>query len=678
MHGTKVNNRKLERGRSMTLRNGDVLEFGDRVTRGDGMSKSCYDLNAYECTDSRELDTHDSVVVTYHRIPSEDSFALAGTPFTQSNRYCVPEASDDGELGGSHRDDLDDQDEISIISDDGYDPEEHSSAKTTPEQPKARTGSQGNPIELEMVRPAIIDLTDEEEASPQISLRRSIDAGVPEQASIFNTTHADSICHALETDFNKIFEDSVGWVKKSSHSTTATDGHGPSIHQSGLPGVINIDADDISSNISIESDQMSDGVEDFEIMDGVESLAEEQLDDEEDALDDEDLVVEDDDGDRDTDSLYDPDSYETNKEPSPELGSDTGFIGEPSSTPLKPITSFMSMSASTSPQQQPAPQQLDLKFAPLQPPFDPVRSAGASFLPPPPRPAIPYACSPTARPMQYGTWSTSTSRPLGTAWSPTGGALCVPPPPPAPGYMAPPPPPPPYRPSGISFVPPSPFRPPLAPHGTQAPPPPPPGIAPPLPPFHQQYYRQPDVPRNRTLGQTHHVTETTRPAEPLKDAQKHQEIDKTVMSLNKMIEEQTAALNKMRTLRGSPAVTKRKADMISGDNPSPNPSISLRSVEQGVEESEVVVAAPTTTAAKVVEKTSDEPSSRRRRISAEDDVSTAVAVRTPEVKEAQAAPQAGTTAGKLAKIAGSAVLGGVATFAFLLSPLCEKALEALA
>ena len=68
-------------------------------------------------------------------------------PYARSN-YSFPDVSDEEDYESDHMSDYDDDEIISIISDGDHE-EPSSSAKTTPEQGKARLGSQEKPIDLE-------------------------------------------------------------------------------------------------------------------------------------------------------------------------------------------------------------------------------------------------------------------------------------------------------------------------------------------------------------------------------------------------------------------------------------------------------------------------------------------------------------------------------------------------
>lgn len=50
MHGTSINGRRIEPNTSHALKPGDVLKFGDRVTRGIGESSLLLLYDVYELT----------------------------------------------------------------------------------------------------------------------------------------------------------------------------------------------------------------------------------------------------------------------------------------------------------------------------------------------------------------------------------------------------------------------------------------------------------------------------------------------------------------------------------------------------------------------------------------------------------------------------------------------------
>jgi hypothetical protein len=695
MHGTKVNHKPLEKGRYMALRNGDVIQFGEKVTRGDGMQQAhCCSSEVCQHADVSETDTHDAITVTFHRVADEDSHTLGHSQLKSGITFEVPVASEDGDSDGPN------YDEIDIISDDEDEPQNSSSAKTTPEQSKLQIGSQENPIELESVRTGVIDLTNEEDARPShpidnLSSRPSgrAEGSAPISLDGLLPPRTEKPDRIRIFDSNKIVEDFVDkdnsfyesyqpriladLAKKSSHNTTMANGNNPSVHQLGLSGVLGTNDEDGSSSFSSDSD-VSEVPEAFDAEDeGNESNEEDLIDDE-----DEDEIHEDED-DFDADSLYDPDTYDPRKEPSPELGSDTGFIGTSSPAPekLSSSTGFESGPKHVSPQQLSTSQPSPLNRPAFEAPFDPIRPATHSF-----------------QHAGLGPWNTGSffhdfraPPPASFIRSPPAhfrnasalGFLPPPPPPPAPSaFPIPPPPAPssrpyfgPYGMNGPHSIPPRP----------QAPPPPPPSA------FDFNAYRPSRLPYGGAPPKgspfSHGFSHVGQQAmsESKLESQKLNEGDKKKISIGELIEDENMVFPEdWVSMKGSPATgTKRKADEISGGNDKQvqdaDSLFALTFANRPADDAIQVPAAvnPGAIQPAITEALAD-PSPRRRRVSAEDDVSTAVDGDTAETKEPQAARPSGSAAGAFAKMAGSAVLGGVATMAFLCSPLAEKALEYLA
>lgn len=151
MHGTRVNGAKLREGQPKTLRSGDAIQFGEKVTRAD----SVFDLinDALNTADPHSVGSHDGVFVTFHRQQNftQESNTLADHPATNpSGVYRYPYTSDEDS-------DYESDDIMSILSDAG-DIKEVSSAKTTPEQAKAQLGTQEQPIELDQPEKAKVTL----------------------------------------------------------------------------------------------------------------------------------------------------------------------------------------------------------------------------------------------------------------------------------------------------------------------------------------------------------------------------------------------------------------------------------------------------------------------------------------------------------------------------------------
>ena len=147
MHGTYVNGKKLHKSTPMSLRSGDLLQFGTSVTRGHGMLKCSRTLfySDYD-TDSAMEDTHDGIYVTFDRITPQIRSPLNLTSLAPVTRSGYHYPSDNESLVASD----DDASIVSVYSD-NEEPETESSAKTTPEQVKSQPGSAQQPIDLESV-----------------------------------------------------------------------------------------------------------------------------------------------------------------------------------------------------------------------------------------------------------------------------------------------------------------------------------------------------------------------------------------------------------------------------------------------------------------------------------------------------------------------------------------------
>lgn len=143
MHGTRVNGEKLREGSPKALRTGDTIQFGERVTRGDSMFHTID--TALRFAEKIDTGSHEGVRVTFthRRGLTQDSNTLAARTQTSNSdgMYRYPYTSDE-------ESEYDSDDQISIVSD-ADDVQEVSSAKTTPEQAKAKPGSQEQPIELD-------------------------------------------------------------------------------------------------------------------------------------------------------------------------------------------------------------------------------------------------------------------------------------------------------------------------------------------------------------------------------------------------------------------------------------------------------------------------------------------------------------------------------------------------
>lgn len=143
MHGTRVNGVKLRQGSPKTLRSGDTIQLGEKVTRGDSTSNLLDE--SLDPANHPSSGTHDGIFVTFStrrnstQAPNTNaSYTPAGKP---SGVYCYPYSSEEESDYGS-------DDNTSVFSDKD-EVQEASSPKTTPEQVKAKLGSQESPIELD-------------------------------------------------------------------------------------------------------------------------------------------------------------------------------------------------------------------------------------------------------------------------------------------------------------------------------------------------------------------------------------------------------------------------------------------------------------------------------------------------------------------------------------------------
>ncbi|EME82593.1 uncharacterized protein MYCFIDRAFT_70778 [Pseudocercospora fijiensis CIRAD86] len=133
LHGTTVNDTKLQPNVPFTLKTGDVIKLGDTVSRG--------------------KDTHDGVSLTFKRFADITAAPTSSRSPITARGFHLPVESDQSDF---------ESDDDSI----GSNPREHSSAKTTPEQYKMKPGSQSQPIDLDSTSVApksVIDLDADEE-----------------------------------------------------------------------------------------------------------------------------------------------------------------------------------------------------------------------------------------------------------------------------------------------------------------------------------------------------------------------------------------------------------------------------------------------------------------------------------------------------------------------------------
>jgi hypothetical protein len=162
MHGTKVNNVQLLDGAEMSLRDGDRIQLGEKVTRGVGKTKqssnTAVDVALADIPVS--ADAHEGVIVMFRRsTPSVSQMSHTFAASQPGRTFCVPAYSDEDDEDTSSSDE---EDEVSLIS---VEEAKHvSSAKTTPDQGKFKLGSPQRPINIEKVakyQPNVIDIDSE-------------------------------------------------------------------------------------------------------------------------------------------------------------------------------------------------------------------------------------------------------------------------------------------------------------------------------------------------------------------------------------------------------------------------------------------------------------------------------------------------------------------------------------
>lgn len=203
MHGTTVNHLRLDPGKPMSLKTGDIIQFGERVARGDGMSEHLANgLSWSSKTNQNDLDTHDGVIVRIEHGPEHTQISHTFATSQPKRGYRYPSDDDESDVGSL--------DGISIISSDDDDEQHSSSAQTTPESAKAKPGSQEQPIDVEAMRPppartTVIDLSESDPAP---------------RDSLFNRAQMDAV---------SIVHDSVDLRNAASNrqATTLDRDHGP-------------------------------------------------------------------------------------------------------------------------------------------------------------------------------------------------------------------------------------------------------------------------------------------------------------------------------------------------------------------------------------------------------------------------------------------------------------------
>lgn len=389
MHGTHVNGRKLERYKPMSLRSGDLLQFGTRVTRGQGMFKFLNtSLSADAETKRLATDTHDGVVVTFDRVipDTQNSYTLAGSsPVNSRGGYHGQYISDESDRAS--------EDAVSIISEisDNEDAHVGSSAKTTPEQPKSQPGSAEQPIDVESMppprRPTVINLdvddhpyfgrvgTETQGKFKAIDLSDDDDdyAFNPKSPSLYSSRQnaqpnkfkvTDLIHNSIDKNADVLVPDSVSAARLLS---PAEDEESVLDHNTGLTGLLNDGAE-----TSSERDEDSEG---SELNDEMEDWAnEDEYENDDDDMEAADRLSDSDASDLNycaVDATFEadePNSYSAKKQVSPELGSTLPAKQAPPPASVLPKSSVTFNGGSSSYPTGP------FKPAP-QPYYDPVRAS---------------------------------------------------------------------------------------------------------------------------------------------------------------------------------------------------------------------------------------------------------------------------------------------------------------
>lgn len=157
LHGTTVNGRKLENGAPFDLHTGDVIELGEKITRGEGKryphtAGTADDKLHY--TNTHITDAHEGVSLTFKRYEPEHYRPTSPSP-VMNRGYQVPDSPE------QEASDYDSNIDLESLYDYAN---QQSSAKTTPEQPKHKSGTQKSPINLEgAAGPSIVDLSQDDD-----------------------------------------------------------------------------------------------------------------------------------------------------------------------------------------------------------------------------------------------------------------------------------------------------------------------------------------------------------------------------------------------------------------------------------------------------------------------------------------------------------------------------------
>lgn len=254
MHGTTVNDIRLQPRDSFSLRSGDHIKLGERVARGPG--ETCSHITPgmlHSHADKRASDMHDGVIVTFRR--SANNPGHTHQPAKQTAGFEVPTPSDDESPEPS-----DDESDVSV--------EEVSSAKTTPEQGKAKLGSQEQPIEVESSAPLrqIINLADNDEMFVQPPASRYY---LP---TFMRTTAASQSKKVIEDSIDKAArirdggQASIDSVLEKSHEQALDGAIAPSEdedemeHDDQIADLSDSDASDLESHYGEDEDEDDDQV----------------------------------------------------------------------------------------------------------------------------------------------------------------------------------------------------------------------------------------------------------------------------------------------------------------------------------------------------------------------------------------------------------------------------------
>ncbi|KAF7197822.1 hypothetical protein HII31_00911 [Pseudocercospora fuligena] len=303
LHGTTVNDTKLQPNLPFTLKTGDVIKLGDTVSRG--------------------KDTHDGVSLTFKRF---DDITVAPTssrsPVT-TRGFHLPIESDQSDF---------ESDDESVRSN----PREHSSAKTTPEQFKMKPGSQAQPIDLERTSVApknVIDLDAEEE--DELVFTRAVRPTMP--STIQESVDCDAPILVPESIAEEPARSPVYETESEAEDTTM-------LRNTGLSQILNPPRSDSDDEPQYPDSEYEGN--DYEYDNGsvdMEELDEADNDVDSDAHNDSDIDDEND------ESELEEQEWPSNRQPSPELGT----TDEPRSPPYMPTSPVHSFALPSKPRYDP-------------------------------------------------------------------------------------------------------------------------------------------------------------------------------------------------------------------------------------------------------------------------------------------------------------------------------------